>query len=196
MCFVAHNHKEDTAVSMRQRQDNGGTASKVNGYEIRMVIKTVWYLLSQGHQPDQVITFPASPVWVVEESAPWFDRRAYGDRCIVHLVVFFHYCLIQRACVRPYASFAANSHREMELYMLNASAVQDRGRSRGVPVLSSARWSYVVVGWQPQVVRSNGLSVDASCPSALYRCSKLYLVERITPEQNRQKRFLLHTPVR
>ena len=78
---------------MRQRQDNGGTASKVNGYEIRMV-KTVWYLLLQGYQPDQVITCPASPVCVVEEPAPWFDRRAYGDRRMVHLVVFSHYCLI------------------------------------------------------------------------------------------------------
>ena len=36
--------------------------------------------------------------------------------------------------------------------MLNASAVQDRGGLREVAVLSSARWSYVVVGWQPQVV--------------------------------------------
>lgn len=39
---------------MRQRQDDGMTASKVNGYEVRMVAKTVKYLLLQGYKPDQV----------------------------------------------------------------------------------------------------------------------------------------------
>ncbi len=39
---------------MRQRQDDGMTASKVNGYEVRMVAKTVRYLLLQGYKPDQV----------------------------------------------------------------------------------------------------------------------------------------------
>ncbi|CAN0512661.1 unnamed protein product, partial [Laminaria digitata] len=55
VCFVAHNHKEDTAASLRQRQDDGGTASKVNRYEVGMVAKTVRYLLLQGYEPDQVM---------------------------------------------------------------------------------------------------------------------------------------------
>lgn len=54
MCFVAHNYQEETASSMRQRQDDGVSASKINGYEVRMVAKTVKYLLLQGYQPDQV----------------------------------------------------------------------------------------------------------------------------------------------
>ena len=54
VCFVAHNHQEDTASSMRQRQDDGVSASKVNGYEVRMVAKTVKHLLLQGYEPDQV----------------------------------------------------------------------------------------------------------------------------------------------
>lgn len=54
MCFVAHHHQEDSASSMRQRQDDGVSASKVNGYEVRMVANTVKYLLLQGYEPDQV----------------------------------------------------------------------------------------------------------------------------------------------
>lgn len=54
VCFVAHNHQEETASSMRQRQNDGVSASKVNGYEVQMVAKTVKYLLLQGYEPDQV----------------------------------------------------------------------------------------------------------------------------------------------
>lgn len=39
---------------MRQRQDDGVSVSKVNRYEVRMVAKTVKYLLLQGYEPDQV----------------------------------------------------------------------------------------------------------------------------------------------
>lgn len=53
VCFVAHNHTEDTASAMRQRQDDGMSASKTNGYEIKMVVKTVGHLLLQGYRPDQ-----------------------------------------------------------------------------------------------------------------------------------------------
>ena len=54
VCFVAHRHKEDTAASMRQKQDDGGTASKVNRYEVGMVAETVRYLLLRGYKSDQV----------------------------------------------------------------------------------------------------------------------------------------------
>lgn len=61
VCFVAHKHQEDTAASTSQRQqDDGGTASKVNQYEVDMVVKTVRYLLLQGYEPDQVIVCPCS----------------------------------------------------------------------------------------------------------------------------------------
>lgn len=38
---------------MRQQQDAGVSASKVNRYEIEMVVKTVGHLLLQGYRPDQ-----------------------------------------------------------------------------------------------------------------------------------------------
>ncbi|CAN0163486.1 unnamed protein product, partial [Ectocarpus sp. 4 AP-2014] len=55
VCFVGHNHNEESAASMRQRQDDGVSVSKVNGYEVRMVAKTVKYLLLQGYEPDQIV---------------------------------------------------------------------------------------------------------------------------------------------
>ncbi|CAM9360644.1 unnamed protein product [Ectocarpus sp. 12 AP-2014] len=55
VCFVGHHHNEESAVSMRQRQDDGVSVSKVNGYEVRMVAKTVKYLLLQGYEPDQIV---------------------------------------------------------------------------------------------------------------------------------------------
>ncbi|CAM9548526.1 unnamed protein product, partial [Hapterophycus canaliculatus] len=55
VCFVAHRNTEESAASMRQRQDDGTTASKINGYEVRMVAKTVTYLLLQGYKPEQIV---------------------------------------------------------------------------------------------------------------------------------------------
>lgn len=54
MCFVVHNHAEEVATSMRQRQEEAGSASKVNCYEVAMVAKTAEYLMLQGYEPDQV----------------------------------------------------------------------------------------------------------------------------------------------
>lgn len=54
LCFVAHNRAEETAASMRQRQDEAGGASKVNRFEVAMAAKTAGYLLLQGYEPDQV----------------------------------------------------------------------------------------------------------------------------------------------
>lgn len=61
VCFVAHNHREEDSSTMRQRQDDGLSASKVNRYEIAMVAKTVRYLELQGYSPDKV---GASPLGV------------------------------------------------------------------------------------------------------------------------------------
>ena len=63
VCFVAHRHQEETASAMRQRQDDGVSASKVNGHEVRMVAKTVKYLLLQGYEPDQVRVHAQPEAW-------------------------------------------------------------------------------------------------------------------------------------
>lgn len=54
VCFVAHHHAEETATSMRQRQEEADSASKVNRYEVAMVAKTARYLLLQGYEPGEV----------------------------------------------------------------------------------------------------------------------------------------------
>ena len=56
---------------MSKRQDDGGTASKVNRYEVDMVVKTVRYLLLQGYDPDQVIECPCSdPIRLLQHHPP------------------------------------------------------------------------------------------------------------------------------
>lgn len=65
MCFVAHRNKEETASRVKQQQDDGVSASKVNTFEVRMVAKTVKYLLLQGYKPDQVCTAGNQGIMVV-----------------------------------------------------------------------------------------------------------------------------------
>lgn len=54
MCFVAHRNKETTVATKQWRKVSEVSASKTNPFEVRMVVKTVRYLLLQGYEPDQV----------------------------------------------------------------------------------------------------------------------------------------------
>ncbi|CAN0395932.1 unnamed protein product, partial [Scytosiphon promiscuus] len=54
VCFITHSNRETTAASKTQRKNNESSAPRINQFEVRMVAKTIRYLLLQGYEPDQV----------------------------------------------------------------------------------------------------------------------------------------------
>jgi hypothetical protein len=46
--FVDHRHLEDSHAALLQRNEGEGTNSKVNSYEVNMILRTLVYMLQQG----------------------------------------------------------------------------------------------------------------------------------------------------